>query len=185
MPSVIQMDDRLIEAMQAGDEGALSAIIDKYTAYVGTIVWNIVAGRLNEDDAKEILSDVFYTLWKNREKFRGGKLKSYLGRIARSKAIDALRKSKQSLSLDNLIGVGIAGPEEEVTKAEEYRALQRALDSLPEPDYMIFVRYYYWFQKTSVIAEKMGLNVNTVQSKLRRGREAMRKVLVEGGYFNE
>lgn len=185
MPGVIQMDDRLVEAMQAGDEGALSAIIDKYTAYVGTIVWNIVSGRLNEDDAKEILSDVFYTLWKNREKFRGGNLKSYLGRIARSKAIDALRKSKQSLSLDDLIGVGIAGPEEDIARAEEHEALQRALDSLPEPDYMIFVRYYYWFQKTSVIAEKMGLNVNTVQSKLRRGREAMRKVLVEGGYFNE
>jgi len=185
MPEVIQMDDRLIEAMQAGDEAALGAAIDRYTAYVGTIVWNIVSGRLNEADAKEILSDVFYALWKNRAKLQRGKLKAYLSRIARSKALDALRKARQDLSLDDLIGVSIAGPEEDAAKAEEYAALQGALDSLPEPDYTIFVRYYYCYQKTSEIAEKMDLNVNTVQSKLRRGRETMRKALVKGGYFIE
>ncbi len=36
MPNVIQMDDSLVEAMQAGDESALGAIIDRYTAYVGS-----------------------------------------------------------------------------------------------------------------------------------------------------
>jgi len=185
MPNVIQTDDRLIEAMQAGDESALGAVIDKYTAYVGTIVWNIVSGRLQEADAKEILSDVFYTLWINRAKLRQGKLKAYLSRIARSKALDALRKAKQTISLDDLIGLSLSGPEEDLTRAEEYAALRRALDSLPEPDYTIFVRYYYCYQKTGEIAEKMGLNINTIQSKLRRGREAIRGILAEGGYFIE
>lgn len=185
MPDVIQMDDRLIEAMQAGEESALGAVIDRYTAYAGTIVWNIVCGSLNEADAKEILSDVFYTLWKNRRKIQRGKLKAYLSRIARSKALDALRKSKQNLSLDDLIGMSIAGPEDDAVRAEEYAALQNALDSLPEPDYTIFIRHYYCYQKTGEIAERMGLNVNTIQSKLRRGRETMRKALVKGGYFIE
>lgn len=185
MPNIIQMDDRLIEAMQAGDESALSTVIDRYTAYVGTIVWNIVGGRLNEADAKEILSDTFYTLWKNRKKLQQGKLKAYLGRIARNKALDALRKAKQILSLDDLIGISIAGPEEDIAKAEECAALQSALCSLPEPDYTIFIRYYYCYQKTGEIAEIMDLNVNTIQAKLRRGRETMRKILVEGGYFIE
>lgn len=66
MPKVIEMDDRLIEAMQAGDESALSTVIDRYTAYVGTTVWNTVSGRLNEADAKEILSGIFYGFWMNR-----------------------------------------------------------------------------------------------------------------------
>ena len=100
MPKVINLDDRLIEAMQDGDESALSTIIQRYTAYVGTIVWNIVGNRLNEDDIKEIVSDAFYTLWKNRAKVRKGKLKAYLSSISRSQALDALRRSKQEVSIE-------------------------------------------------------------------------------------
>lgn len=188
MPGVIQTDqtdDKLISSMQTGDGSALCAIIDRYTAYAGTIVWNIVSGRLNEVDEKEILSDVFYALWKNRAKLQPGKLKPYLSRIARSKALDALRKAKQEIPLDGLIGMSIAGPEEDLAKAEEYAALQKALESLPEPDYTIFVRYYYCYQKTGEIADKMALNVNTVQAKLRRGRETLRKALIKGDCFLE
>ena len=171
--------------MQAGDESALGIAIDRYTAYAGTIVWNIVSGKANEADAKEILSEVFYTLWKNREKIRPGRLKAYLGSIARSKALDALKQhANRDVSLDDdLVEVNIPGPENDVVKAEEYAALKRALDALPEPDHTIFIRHYYYYQTTGEIAGKMGLNINTVQSKLRRGREILRRELEKGGYF--
>ena len=187
MPKVIHLDDGLIRDMQAGDETALGIAIDRYTAYVGTIVWNIVSGSLNKDDAKEILSEVFYTLWKNSSKVRPGKLKAYLGSIARSKALDALKKhANRDISLDDdLMELDIPGPETDVVKAEEYAALKRALDRLPEPDRTIFIRHYYYYQKTGKIAEEMGLNLNTVQSKLRRGRETLRRELEKGGYFIE
>ena len=184
MPKVISLDDGLIEAMRDGDESALGTVIDKYTAYAGTIVWNIVGDRLNEADAKEIVSDVFYTLWKNSAKIRKGKLKAYLSNIARSKALDALRRSKQEISLDDdCIEIKISGPEDDVARAEEYAALRNALDALPEPDHTIFIRHYYFYQKTNVIAEQMGLNIKTVQTKLCRGRETLRRALTEGGYF--
>ena len=184
MPKVVQLDDGLIRAMQNGDESALSIVIDRYTAYVGTIVWNIVSGKLNEADAKEIVSEVFYTLWKNSAKIRLGKMKAYLSSIARSKALDALKRAKTDLSLDDdFVELSISGPESDVVKAEEYAALKRALDRLPEPDHTIFIRHYYFYQKTGEIAESLGLNVNTVQSKLRRGREILRRELEKGGYF--
>ncbi len=53
MPKVINHDDRLIEAMQDGDESVLGTVIQRYTAYVGTIVWSIVGSRLSNDDTKE------------------------------------------------------------------------------------------------------------------------------------
>lgn len=185
MRKINEAENRLVKSLRAGNEAALGEIIERYTAYAATIVWNIVSGRLCEADAKEIISDTFYTLWKNREKLRSGKLKSYLGIIARSRALDALRRAKQEICLDDIIGLSIAGPEEDVERAEEYLFLRKALESLPEPDYTIFVRYYYFYQKTGEIAEKMGLNVNTVQSKLSRGRGAIRKVLEKGGYYVE
>lgn len=177
-------DDGLIRDMQTGDEAALGAAIEKYTAYVGTIVWNIVNGSLNEADAKEIVSGVFFSLWKNCSKVRPGKLKAYLGSIARSKALDALRHAKRDVSLDDdFVEVSIPGPENDAVKAEEYAALRNAVERLPEPDHTIFIRHYYYYQKTGEIAETMGLNVNTVQSKLRRGREILRRELEKGGCF--
>lgn len=186
MLNVIELDDRLMKAMRDGDESALCAVIDKYTAYAGTIVWNIVGGRLNEADAKEIVSDVFYTLWKNSAKVRKGKLKGYLSSIARSKALDALRRAKLEISLDDdLIEINTPGPEDALARAEEYAALRRALEALPEPDHTIFIRHYYFYQKTSAIAEQLGLNVKTVQTKLCRGRDTLRRELSKGGYFIE
>ena len=186
MPKVINLDDRLIEAMQDGDESALGTVIQRYTAYVGAIVWNIVGGRLNEDDTKEIVSDVFYTLWKNSAKVRKGKLKAYLSSISRTRALDALRQSKQEISIEeDDIEIPVSGPEDEVVHAELYAALREALNALPEPDRTIFIRHYYYFQKTNVIAEQLGMNTKTVQTKLCRGRETLRRVLAEGGYFIE
>ena len=184
MPKGISFDDGIIAAMQGGDESALGIVIDRYTAYVGTIVWNIVGGKMNEADAKEIISETFYTLWKNRSKIQQGKLKPYLSSIARSRSLNSLKHANWDVALDyDLIQSIISGPEDDAIKKEEYAALRKALDSLPEPDRIIFIRHYYSYQTTSEIAEKMKLNIKTVQSKLLRGREALRKELTKGGYF--
>ena len=186
MPEVVNLDDRLVEAMQDGDESALGTAIQRYTAYVGTIVWNIVGDRLNEDDTKEIVSDVFYTLWKNSARIKKGKLKAYLSSISRNRALDALRRSKREASIEeDEVEIPVSGPEDELVHAEMYAALQAALNALPEPDRTIFIRHYYYYQKTSVIAQQLGMNKKTVQTKLFRGRETLRRVLTEGGYFIE
>ena len=56
---------------------------------------------------------------------------------------------------------------------------------MPEPDRTIFLRHYFYYQKTADIARAMEINVNTVQSKLRRGRESLYRELTKGGYFLE
>lgn len=186
MSAIIDLDDRLIEAMQDGDESALGAVIQRYTAYVGTIVWNIVGNRMNGNDTKEIVSDVFYILWKNSAKVHKGKLKAYLSSISRSRALDALRRSKQEISIEeDNIEIPVSGPEDEIVQAEMYAALQDALNAMPEPDRTIFIRHYYFYQTTNVIAEQLEMNTKTVQTKLYRGRETLRRVLTEGGYFIE
>lgn len=183
MQGIAKPDWALADAMAGGDEDALAQIIEKYTPYVWAIVWNIVRGRLDASDAKEIVSDVFYTLWKNADK-RPRNLKGYLASIARSRSVDALRRIRQDLPLeDDVIEVPIEGPETEAVKQAEYEALRRAVDALPEPDRTIFLRHYFLYQTASAIAGAMQLNVNTVKTKLRRGRDILRLELKKGGYF--
>ena len=84
---------------------------------------------------------------------------------------------------EDVVQIPVAGPEDESIRREEYEVLRKTVDEMPEPDRTIFIRHYYFCQKTATVAKEMGLNVNTVQSKLRRGRENLRRKLTEGGYF--
>lgn len=176
----------ILRELQKGSEAALAEIIDTYTNYVGTIVWNIMGETLTQSDAEEILSDVFFCLWKNADKVQPGKLKGYLSSIARSKAIDALRKAgREPVFEENLCIVSACDPEKELTRSEEAKILRKTLDELPEPDRTVFLRHYYDGEKTARIAESMGIKVNTVQSKLKRGREKLRDMLSERGFLLE
>ncbi len=184
MPDIVTADDKLVQAMIGGDQTALGSIIDRYTAYVGTIVWNIVKGKLSRQDAEEIVADVFHILWHSADKIHPGKLKGFLSVIARRRALNALRSTRQDLPLeDDALQIPAPGPEDESIRREEYAALRRTVDELPEPDRTIFIRYYYYDQKTAEIADAMGIHVSTVQMKLWRGRDRLRRELTEGGCF--
>ena len=186
MPRVVAPDDRLVQEIREGDQAALGRIIERYTAYVSTIVWNIVQDRLAKPDVEEIVSDVFLTLWRSADKVRKGKLKGYLSVIARRRAVNALRRSKQDAPLeDDELPIPAPDPEEEFLRQTEYEALRQTVDGLPEPDRTIFIRHYFYFQKTAEIAAALGIRVSTVQQKLARGRERLRRELIEGGYFIE
>ncbi len=60
-----QTDSTLLDAMRGGDEAALGAIIERYTSYVGSIVYGIVPGKLDHSDASELISDVFFYDFEN------------------------------------------------------------------------------------------------------------------------
>ena len=51
-------EDRALDALRAGDEDALAWFIERYTAYVSTIVKNMLLPRLPEADA-DFLTDFY------------------------------------------------------------------------------------------------------------------------------
>ena len=61
--------------------------------------------------------------------------------------------------------------------------------SMPQPDKEIFLRFYYYCQSVSVIANQMQMNPSTIKTKLKRGRERLRTFLsdlrnTKGGDLN-
>lgn len=184
MPNCVPSDDALVSAMCGGREDALEQIIDRYAAYVGTIVRHIVHPPMDESDVSEIIADVFYLLWCSAGKIQEGRLKGYLSVLARRRALNALRGRRESLPLEcDWIQIPCPGPEDETIRQAEYAALRQTLLCLPEPDKTIFLKHYFLYQKTGEIARELGIPVSTVKSKLQRGRKALRRSLTEGGYF--
>ena len=71
----------------------IELIIDEYSNYIFKIVDNVVGTSLPYQDKEEIVSDVFYLLWKNQNNIQSN-LKSYIGTIARNCSYEKLRKNK-------------------------------------------------------------------------------------------
>ncbi len=66
-------------------------------------------------------------------------------------------------------------------KKEQARIIRQAILALGWPDREVFLRYYYYNQSTSEIADEMNLNAEAVKSKLRRGRIKLKEILEQGG----
>ena len=87
----VKRDDVVVEhealkKLKHKDEKALEWFIDRYAAYVNTIIYNIIGLSVSAADIEEVSSDVFFTLWVNAKNISPGKVKAYLGGVARNKA---------------------------------------------------------------------------------------------------
>lgn len=95
------MDERkVLRALRRGSEEALGQIMDHYAPYVYTIVSNFLSPAMSQADIEEVMADTFFALWNGAEKVRPGKLKSYLGAVARNQARQKLRSRGQELPLE-------------------------------------------------------------------------------------
>ena len=177
-----EMDENsALQALCAGDEAALMWFIDRYTAYVATIINNMLLPRLTAADAEEAAADVFLALWKNAPRIKPGGVRAYLGGIARNKARDALRSLREELPLEeDVLSIPGPGPDEALTERELAERTRHAVELMPEPDREIFLRHYYYCQGVADIALALDMNANTVKTRLRRGRERLRKEMAEG-----
>ncbi len=174
-----------LKKLKAGDEQALGWLIDRYTAYVSTIVHSVIGSAMGKPDVEEVTADVFFALWQNRGKVQPGKLRPYLSALARNTALNKLRQRRQELSLEeDVLTVAVGAPEQGYTKKELAALIRRAVAALPWPEREIFLRHYYYCQRVKDIAAALGMNESTVKTKLHRGREVLRRSIQEGGYID-
>ena len=169
---------KALALLKKGDEEALSWFIDKYSNYVGTIVSNILKDSMTHEDIEEVTSDVFVTLWQSAENLYPLNLKGYLSRVARSLSMQKLRDKATGLPLDEDILILDDDSEfDRLAQEEQDEMVRKAVYAMPQPDKEIFLRFYYYCQSVSVIADQMKMNPSTVKTKLRRGRERLRVIL--------
>ena len=184
---ILKKKTSLSGRLKSGDESALEEIMDKYTPLASAIIYNIGRGILQKEDIEEAVTDTFISLWKNSSKTDDDTLKGYICCIAKSKAFDKIDSVKRNMGNDF----------EEEEPADDFslegyieqkavnEVLGKIVDELGSPDREIVIRYYYYYQKISVIADKLSLSPDNVKTRLYRARAKIKKKLFEGGYFDE
>ena len=175
-------DSEALHAIRCGDSNALACLIDRYTPYVSTIIYNVIGSCMSQHDIEEVCSDVFLALWDNIGKTDASRLKAYLGSIARNKAKNKLREMGAEVHIDDcIILTSDDDLESEFLNRELADLVRQFILSMEQPDREIFLRHYYYCQSVSAIADDMQIKVSTIKTRLRRGREKLRLKLIQGG----
>ena len=178
------MDIQSFHGTRIKDEKTFEHIMDTFGHYVATIIYNVSKGTLTKEDVEETTSDVFITLWKNAEKVQEGKLKSYIGCIAKTRAlnkVDSVR-NKAVVNIEEFDLEDDFSISDETEKKDVTKEVRRVVDELTEPDREIIIRFYYYYQTAAEIAEIMEMNKETVKTRLRRTKEKIKKTLTERGF---
>ena len=171
-------DSKALKLLQAGNQQALEWFIDRYSNYVGTIIKSVLQDSMSQADVEEVTADVFVTLWKNAERLFPLNIKGYLSRVSRSLAMRKLREKKQELNLEEAVLILEEDSLlEKLDRKQRDELVREAVLSMTQPDREIFLRFYYYCQSVTVIAEKMQMNPSTVKTRLKRGREKLRQHL--------
>lgn len=173
-------EEVILRKMRQGKPEGLEALMDRYIPYVSAIVWNILREAMPKEDAEEVVSDVFLAAWNQAADLKPGFVKQWLGAVARNKAKNRLRLMGHDLPLEEDV---LEIPDEftPVTKAEraeERRQVRKAVNELGEPDREIFLRHYFFSQTVAEIGSCMHLNESTIKTKLRRGRQKLKDMLM-------
>lgn len=172
----LQMNERiLLMRLKHKSERALTEVIERYTAYVTTIIREILKDKATAEDVEELVADTFIALWATAERIdyiHYSSLKAYIGMIARNKVKDFLRMHKNiNLELYDDVSIIDDGVEMKILQKEQQQYIKNLLKRLKPEDRKIFLLYYYQYRKIDEIASIMQMNPQTVKTRLRRGRK--------------
>ena len=176
-------DDReLLQAIARQDADALVALFDRYNRLAFGLAYRILGDAFV---AEEVVQDAFMSVWRNAASydFARGNVRSWLLTIVRNRAIDQLRgrfgRSQNDVDLDTVAPL-LAAPDEwdDLLSEIQASAVRAALRALPE-EQRIAIELAYFEGLTHVeIAERLGIPLGTVKSRLRLGLQKLHDLLV-------
>lgn len=171
---------KILEDYVKDGELDIETIIKEHSGYVYTSIKNTSNTILSNEDIEEIISDVFFVLWKNKDKLKKtDKVNFYLVGIAKNLLKEKYRKQKESSNIDDY--ENYLSNDKTLDEIYEEKArmqiLQKGLNSLSDNDRKIFRLFYYGNKKSKEIAEELNMNEITVRSRLHRIKKQIKKDL--------
>lgn len=175
----VEEDDvSCVSAMARGDSTALGRLYDRHAPLLLGVVGRIVR---DPTAAEDIVHDVFVEAWRRAADYDAtrGKVRTWLALRARSRALDH-RKSAEVSRRVAVDGAShwerMLGASSDADGAERSR-LRALLVGLPEEQRDTLLLGYFEGLSSSEIAERMGVPIGTVKSRVATALGRLRKGL--------
>jgi len=162
--------------------GDVEAFRELFQAYAPRVKSYMMRQGADPNTAEELAQETLLTVWRKAALYSGekGSATTWIFTIARNLRIDRLRKEVawQPLPEDaNEEASDDPGPDEEVAARERRERVQKVLQSLPPDQSEVVVLSYVEGLSHSEIAERLGLPIGTVKSRMRLAYEKMREAV--------
>jgi RNA polymerase sigma factor (sigma-70 family) len=176
-------DFQLIRQIQKGDKQAFDILVRKYYQNIYSYC---VRRTGNQVVASDLTQEIFLKLVKSIYDYRfSGKFINFLFTIAVNTCNDYYRKPRQAYeNIDDLQkGDDKPAPIENIIRSEEAIFIKSKIDELPDIQKDAIILYYYHDMKAKDIAKITGANLSTVKSRLKQGKDKLKKLFNEEDYF--
>jgi RNA polymerase sigma-70 factor (ECF subfamily) len=174
-------DEELAALVQGNNDVAYGVLIERYQARLLRYGRKFLS---NEDHIEDIVQDVFIKTYQNIRGFDAGrKFSPWIYRIAHNAFVNALRKKGREpvMSVDFDIftdhPVYHYDPVEDEDRKAMHATVEAGLGALTPLYKEIIVLYYIEELSYQEISEILHIPLGTVSVRLRRGREALKKVI--------
>jgi RNA polymerase sigma-70 factor (ECF subfamily) len=165
----------LFEEMKRGKEYAFEFFFNYY--YPGLCVYAQKMISLQEEEARDIVQDVFVKFWNNRKELDIQiSIRSYLFAAVKNKCLDLLRKKNRPVKSQKISIENDSSDEsfETYVFAELETLFNNSLNKLPERCREIFELSRLHGLKNREIAEKLNLSEKTVENQITKALHILR-----------
>ncbi len=171
-------DETLLARIRGGDGDAFAALYDRHAPRVLGLIVRLVGDR---NEAEDVLQETFWQVWRQAAAWRPerGAAVVWIGMIARSRAIDRLRRRQTTPAASEAVASATVEAEDGVERAEQARLTRSILGQLP-PDQMTAISLAFFSGLThEQIARRHDIPLGTVKTRIRRGMQRLRVYLTE------
>jgi RNA polymerase sigma-70 factor (ECF subfamily) len=179
-----EADRQLVHAVAHGSSDALGQLYDRHAAMVFGLARRVLA---RVEDAEEVVQVVFAQVWRDATRYAPDRasVAGWIMMLARTRAIDRLRARKARPDQDAAVDAAAIAPlrdaaqspEAAAVSADDGRKIKRALEALPENQRALVDLAYYEGLTHTEIAERTGVPLGTVKTRLRAAMATLRSAL--------
>ncbi|MCY4567137.1 MAG: sigma-70 family RNA polymerase sigma factor [Candidatus Poribacteria bacterium] len=180
---MLENDVQLIQRILSGDDSAFNTLVERHHKGVHALIWRKIG---DFHYAEELTQDVFLQVYKKLGTLKDPKcFAGWLYVIANRLTLNWIQRHKpamQSLEetpleeIDESSYTHYVTLEREADAAEQNSEIvKKLLERLPESERTVVTLYYLGEMTVKEIGNFLGVSVNTIKSRLRRGRERLQE----------
>jgi RNA polymerase sigma-70 factor (ECF subfamily) len=171
-------DEELMLRVARRDDVALARLHERYRALAFSVAQRVVNDPARAED---VVQDAFLAVWRRAGSYATGRgsVRTWLTSVVRNRAIDVVRATRERPVGDedaSLLALEDGAPavHDQVAASIDGEAARRALGQLPDEQRQAIALAYFAGLSHSEIADRTGLPLGTVKSRVRLGLQRMR-----------
>jgi RNA polymerase sigma factor (sigma-70 family) len=176
-------DEALLARIAGSDEDALAALYDRYGRVAYGLALRILRDRALAEDA---VQDAFLAVWRTAGRFEPARAKpsTFILTLVHRRAVDVVRREERRRSdpLEAAPDPAARATDEEVDVRSKRRTVQEALARLPADQRQALELAYYGGLTQTELAERLGVPLGTIKSRMFTGLARLRHLLTEAGF---